>query len=428
MLTSPAVTESSSAAPPARVVIHVDMDAFFASVEQRERPELRGQPVIVGGGSRRGVVCAASYEARPYGVGSAMPMAEARRRCPQAIVVAPRMARYAEVSERVFGIFHRYTPLVEGLSLDEAFLDVSGSAGLFGSGPEIAGDIKRAIRAELGLTASAGVAPCKYVAKVASDLRKPDGLVVVHAGQAAEFLAPLPVERMWGVGKVATARLREAGFETIGQLASASSQSLQTLLGRWGGTVQQLAAGQDGRPVVPDREAKSIGSESTFEWDLRDRQELERQLLWHATFVARRLSRTAVRCTVVRVKVRYGDFQLQSRQKRLGSAVFDVDSLFAAARALLGGFALQGRGVRLLGLSATGLVEEEPRQTSLFEDPVQTRRAAVQRLVSQVEERFGRASITRAALLPGPEAGTQLPDPTGRGARRGGDGRGGEQD
>src|SRR5580698_11007059 len=233
----------------ARTILHVDMDAFYASVEQRDDPALRGKPVIVGGRSRRGVVLAASYEVRPSGVRSAMPMAEALRRAPDAIVVPPRRDAYAEASEQAFAIFRRYTPLVEPLSLDEAFLDVTGSRAIFGDGEAIASAIKRDVRQELRLTASAGVAPCKFAAKIASDLRKPDGLVVVPSGEVAAFLAPLPVERMWGIGPKTAPKMHAMGYRTIGDLARADESALERLLGSWGTEVGRLARGEDARDV-----------------------------------------------------------------------------------------------------------------------------------------------------------------------------------
>ena len=263
-----------------RQIVHVDMDAFYASIEQRDDPRLRGRPVLVGGRSARSVVCTASYEARPSGARSAMPMSEARRRCPEAIVVPPRMAHYAAVSREVFAILRRYTPLVEGLSLDEAFLDVSASRALFGSGEAIAEAIRRAIRDETGLGASAGVATCKLVAKIASDQRKPDGLTVVPPGEERRFLAPLPIERMWGIGPKAAATARAAGLQRIGDLAASGSATLERLFGApWGTELCALARGIDPREVEPGRPAKSVGAEETFERDLRSCEELEASLL-----------------------------------------------------------------------------------------------------------------------------------------------------
>ncbi len=250
-----------------REILHIDMDAFFASVEQLDDPSLRGEPVLVGGAERRGVVAAASYEARPFGIHSAMPMAEALRRCRHAIVVPPRRHRYEEVSASIFAVFRRFTPLVEGLSVDEAFLDVTASRGLFGDGEAIARRIRQAIRAETGLTASAGVAPSKFVAKIASDFDKPDGLVVVRPEEVRAFLDPLPIERMWGVGPKAAARLHGLGYVTLRDLAEADVRRLEATLGSWGGEVARLARGEDEREVVSEREAKSIGAEETYDED-----------------------------------------------------------------------------------------------------------------------------------------------------------------
>ena len=272
-----------------RTVIHFDMDAFFASVEQLDDPSLRGRPVLVGARSRRGVVTAASYEARPSGVRSAMSMVEALRRCPDAIVVPPRRARYVEVSRAVFGVFRRYTPLVEGLSVDEAFLDVTGSRSLFGDGPAIASSIREEVRAETGLSGSAGVAANKFVAKIASDLDKPDGLTIVPHGTEAEFLAPLPLERMWRVGPKARVKLRAAGLRTIGDLARLDSRTIEQLLGSWGPVARELARGQDERPVVVGSPPKSLGTESTFEHDLTTEEELLKPILRQSMQVADRL-------------------------------------------------------------------------------------------------------------------------------------------
>lgn len=381
-----------------RTVLHADMDAFYASVEQRDDPALRGKPVLVGGASRRGVVAAASYEARRFGARSAMPMVEALRRCPDAIVVHPRMGRYAEVSDRVFSIFERYTPLVEPLSLDEAFLDVTASRALFGDGVAIARAIKHAVRDELELTVSVGVATSKFVAKIASDLRKPDGLVVAPAGEEAAFLAPLPVGRMWGVGAKAEARLQPAGIRTIGDLARASVARLESLLGSWGAEVQQLARGLDDRPVIPDREAQSIGAEETFEEDLTEREDLEAELLTQSARVARRLNKAGISGRVVVVKLKYADFTLKSRRASLPEPVCDTDSIYDAARAQLDRFDLAGRRVRLTGVSVTDLVQGPPPRL-LFEDARVEKRRRVQQAVDAIADRFGASGVTRASIL-----------------------------
>ena len=384
-----------------RSILHVDMDAFFASVEQRDRPELRGKPVLVGGAARRGVVAAASYEARPFGARSAMPMAQALRLCPQAVVVTSRHARYAEVSRQVFAIFGRYTPLIEGLSLDEAFLDVTASHALFGSAEQIARRIKADVRAELELTASIGIASCKFAAKIASDLGKPDGLLIVPE-DIAGFLAPLPMERMWGVGPKAAERLRARGVRTIGDLARCDEATLRGVLGSWGDEVRRLARGEDPREVVPDRDARSIGSEETLEHDLRSVAQVEHELLKHAEEVARRLTHERLFARVVRIKVKYADFSLCTRQHRLPESVMDTDAIFGTARALLRELPANPLGIRLVGVAVEEL-SHGPGQTSLFPDAARDRRRRLQQVAVDLRDRFGSAAPTRAALLDEPK-------------------------
>jgi DNA polymerase-4 len=380
-------------------ILHVDMDAFYASVEQRDSPELRGKPVIVGGPSRRGVVCAASYEARPFGVRSAMPMGEAVRRCPQAIVVPVHMGRYQEVSASVFEVFRRFTPLVEGLSLDEAFLDVTASRSLFGEPERIARAIKDAIRNELGLVASAGVAPCKFVAKVASDFEKPDGLTVVREADVAGFLAPMPIERMWGVGPKTAPRLRDHGFATLGDLAAAPAHVLEGVLGTWGTHVRELARGNDPRSVDPERAARSIGAETTHEEDIRDRADIVRALLGHASKVAQRLHHEDLHARGIVVKLKYSDFSLRSRRVLLAEAVADTGSIHVAATELLDAFPRSPLGVRLTGVAVTH-IDEGPPPPTLFPDVARAKRAKMEGVIADIEERFGKG-LTRAALLEG---------------------------
>lgn len=390
------------------------MDAFFASVAQRDDPSLRGKPVLVGGPDRRGVVAAASYEARSFGVRSAMSMAEARRRCPEAIVVSPSRFRFEQASADVFAIFRRFTPLVEGLSLDEAFLDVTASRSLFGDGETIARRIRAAIVEETGLTASAGVGPSKFVAKIASDHEKPNGLVVVRPEDVRAFLDPLPLERMWGVGPKAARRLRLAGYDTIGELARADEVALERELGRWGREVAKLARGLDEREVNPHREPKSIGAEETYEQDLTERDAIERTLLRHASRVADRLREAGLSTRQITVKVKYADFTLKTRRLRLPEPVDDTTSLYEAARAVLERFPLAGRPVRLTGLSA-GELSEGPPPPTLFGDPSRDKRRAVQSATSAIVERFGARGITRAALLerPGRPDEDVSPSPSG---------------
>jgi DNA polymerase-4 len=385
-----------------RTVIHFDLDAFFASVEQLDNPDLRGKPVLVGARSRRGVVAAASYEARPLGVRSAMPMLEALRRCPQAIVVPPRRARYSEVSARVFEVFHRYTPLVEGLSVDEAFLDVTGSQSLFGDGPAIARRIKEDIRAELGLTGSAGVAPNKFVAKIASDLQKPDGLTVVAAEGVAELLAPLPLERMWRVGPKARAKLQAAGLRTIGDIARAELGTLERLLGSWGPVARELARGHDERPVVVGSLPKSLGSESTFEHDLTTRDALLKPILRQSMEVADRLVTNGLWAQVVTLKIKYGDHRIRTRQVKLSRPIADTDAIFQTASQLLAELDDLEARVRLTGVSVS-LLTPAP-DDELFPDPGRARRERLAATTLALRERFGTAGLTRASLIDSDDA------------------------
>jgi DNA polymerase-4 len=380
-----------------RTVIHFDMDAFFASVEQLDNPDLRGKPVLVGARSRRGVVTAASYEARPTGVRSAMSMVEALRRCPDAIVVPPRRARYSELSGRVFEVFRRYTPLVEGLSIDEAFLDVTGSRALFGDGYEIARRIKQDVSGEIGLTGSAGVAPNKFVAKIASDLDKPDGLTVVPQDGAAEFLAPLPLERMWRVGPKARVRLRAAGLQSIGDLARADVRTLEQLLGSWGSVARELARGVDERPVVVGSPPKSLGSESTFERDLTTSDALLKPILRQSMQVADRLVNRGLWAQVVTLKIKYGDHRIRTRQARLSRAVSDTDAIFQAAKDLLMRFDALDSGVRLTGVSVSSLTKHPDAE--LFPDAERARRERLAVTTRALRERFGVAGVTRASLI-----------------------------
>jgi DNA polymerase-4 len=381
-----------------RQILHLDMDAFFAAVEQHDDPSLCGKPVLVGGRSRRGVVAAASYEAREYGIHSAMPMVEALRRCPHAIVVSSGRGRYAEVSEQVFEVFRRYTPLVESLSIDEAFLDVTGSRSLFGDGVAIARRIRAEVRQEIGLTVSAGVAPSKFVAKIASDLDKPDGMVVVPPDGVRAFLDPLPIERMWGVGPVAARRLHFAGFDTLGDLSRADPDELERMLGSWGRFVHHLAQGKDDRDVHPGHAAKSLGHEETSEVDYTTRAELERRLLGQSERVALRLWKSGLCGSVVQVKLKYADFRLMTRQLKLADPVDDTDSIFEAAKLLLGRFPRRGKGVRLTGVAVADL-EPGPPPRVLFPDPERVRREKLHQVTSTIQERFGHGSVTRATLL-----------------------------
>jgi DNA polymerase-4 len=370
------------------------MDAFYASVEQRDDASLRGRPVIVGGAFPRGVVSAASYEARVFGVRSAMSIVEAVRRCPNAHIVAPRHAYYSSISRQVFAIFHRFTPLVEGLSLDEAFLDVTASRSLYGDGKTIASLIKSAILSEVGLRASAGVAPSKFVAKIASDLEKPDALVVVME-DVRSFLAPLPIERMMGIGKKGAIRAHAFGFRTLGDLATADAIRLERAFGKWGLEMAQLARGNDPREVEPERTAKSIGAEETFDEDLRDVDEIARKLLSQSARVAERLHLSGLAGRGITVKLKYADFSIKTRSLQVPEAVSDTSSIYRAARELLDRFE-SARPVRLSGVSVSSLVAIEDART-LFPDPAVERGRKLEAAMARLRDRG--AKMTRAALL-----------------------------
>ena len=388
------------------VILHADMDAFYAAIEQRDRPELRGKPLIVGGDGPRQVVATASYEARVFGVHSAMPGTVARRLCPQGIFVPPRMEVYATESRRVFKVFERYTPLVEPISLDEAFLDVTGSQALFGTGVEIAQAIKQEVFEVTGLRVSVGVASCKYVAKVASDLEKPDGLVEVEAGREMAFLTPLGVERLWGAGPVMQKRLRSLKLETIGDLQRLGREDLVAALGDSSGEhFFGLARGLDPRPVEPDREARSISHEATFANDLEDWDECRAVLVDHSERVGRRLRRQGLRGWTVRIKVRYPDFTTFTRQARLAEPVNDDLAIYRSAVELLDRLWNGKPGIRLLGVGVVDLVAgEHRRQASLFPPESQ----GTDRLLGAMDairDRFGERSIHwgRRDRRPGPD-------------------------
>ena len=382
-----------------RTILHVDMDAFYASVEERDRPELKGKPLIVGGTTGRGVVAAASYAVRRFGVRSAMPMREALKRCPHAICVAPRMARYKEVSAQVFAVFHEFTPLVEGLSLDEAFLDVTGSGRLFGEPAVIGAEIRRRIRAVTELTASVGIAPNKSLAKIASDLNKPDGLFCIGPHNLHEVLERLAVERLFGVGAKTLPAVQACGLKTFGDVARAGDEQLWRAFGKHGKAMQARAAGLDERPVVPDREEKSISAEETFDKDIRDAAVLERRLTALADRAAARLRAAGLCAGRVTVKIRRADFTTYTRQCALEPPTQDTAAVCAGAQRLLRTW-LAGRGnvaLRLLGVGTSEL--SAVRQPDLFAEGS----ARVSRLDSAIDgirDRFGAQVLTRASLLP----------------------------
>jgi DNA polymerase-4 len=357
------------------------MDAFYASIEQRDNPELRGKPVVVGGSSNRGVVAAASYEVRKFGVRSAMPMAEATRRCPDLICITPRMSQYKAVSQQIFEVFREFTPLVEGLSLDEAFLDVTDSRALHGSGQQIASVIKHTIRERTELTASVGVAENKLVAKIASDLDKPDGLVVVTGDNARATLDPLPVSVIPGIGRQTLARLHDINVFRIADLRQAPDRDLEPVFGRYTQRTRDRASGTDNRPVVPDRE------------------EMDRQLLALSETTARRLRKAQLQAGTVQIKIRQSDFQTFTRQISLQPPINNTDQIFQVARSLLSTW-LEGSPdarIRLLGVGGSNLSPADQRD--LFADDVGGAASGIDQAVDEIQERFGTESVGRARTL-----------------------------
>ena len=352
----------------ARTIVHADLDAFYASVEQLDNPELRGRPVVVGGSAEsRGVVAAASYESRAYGVRSAMPMSRALRLCPDAVRISPRFERYGEMSKQVMAIFRSVTPLVEPLSLDEAFLDVSGRAKFHGGRRPLAEFLRAEVKKRTGLILSVGLGTNKTVAKIASESGKPDGLIIVPAGREAEFLAPLPVRALWGIGPKSEAVLAEAGFARIGDLAASSSDRLGAILGSRGPEVYEMACGRDDRPVVTDSERKSVGVETTFPRDLPDGDELRNQLRRIAEEVGERLRRHGARAKTIALKLRYSNFNTITRQTTRGEPTDGTDEIHGGATVLLDNVVRSGDKFRLIGISCTNLEEERKEQLKLFD-------------------------------------------------------------
>jgi DNA polymerase IV len=380
-----------------RVILHVDLDAFFAAVEQRDRPELRGRPVIVGGGGpdQRGVVSAASYEARKFGVQSAMPLRTAGRLCPQGVFLPVDGRKYQSVSRDVMAILRRFTPQVQPISIDEAFLDVTGSRALFGDGETIGRTIKATIRGEVGLTASVGGGTTKLVAKIASELRKPDGLVVVPPGGEAVFLAPLPISRLWGVGGKTAEALRDFGVVTIGDLAALPPEALVRRFGKHGGSLVDRAVGRDPDPVATGDPAKSIGHEHTFDVDTANREVIERTLLGMADGVAWRLRASGLKAVTVALKLRDSSFTTITRQTSLDIPADLTEPIYGAAVTLLRR-ELHGQRIRLVGVTASNFRDRE--QLALFGEDDPRRRQTAEAL-DRIRRKYGERAVTRARLV-----------------------------
>ena len=392
-----------------RWIMHVDMDAFFASIEQLDHPEYKGHPVIVGGLSSRGVVATCSYEARKFGVHSAMPSSRAKKLCPDGIYVYPRMDRYKEVSHQIFSIMKEFTPHIEPLSIDEAFLEVSGMSTMY-SGPKALGRaIKDRVFEETGLIISAGLAPNKFLAKLASDLDKPDGLVVIPYGREKEILAPLPIKRIWGVGPRTEKILKTGGFHLMRHIqALPDESSLIPLVGNQARRIWELANGIDDRPVETDRKIQSIGAEETYEEDLTDGSAIELEFRYFANRLSKRLRKRNLLGHTVSIKVRYDDFTTVSRQKRLDTPS-DHEHVFFETALLLWNKLMQDKTsgltfmdppgpIRLLGLTVSGLDEEVPMQDSLFESPKYETENKLAGVLDSLESKFGETAVMSGAL------------------------------
>ncbi len=379
-----------------RTIIHVDMDAFYASIEQRDDPSLTGKPVIVGGaGGERGVVTTASYEARKHGIHSAMPLKTAHRMCPEGIFLPVDMEKYQAVSEQIRSILMSYTPLVEPVSLDEAYLDVTPSVKLFGDAEKMGHEIKQRIMNELNLTASVGIAPNKFLAKIASDYGKPNGFVVIKSGEEVSFLKSLSVQRLPGVGKVTARRMSDLGFESIGQLAAKSREELRRLFGKYGERLHELSRGVDNDEVIAEAVAKSVSHESTFEVDVDDRELLRRTLALLSDQVSVRLRQEQLVAKTIGVKVRLADFTTMHRERTLLEPVDADDQIFSVAWASFQTVPLRGKKVRLVGVVASGL-RQPPAQLGLFSEGGERNRRAMS-AIDNIRRKFGDAAIGRAS-------------------------------
>ncbi len=382
---------------PSRHIIHVDMDAYYASVELLDNPQLKGKAVIVAGSpQKRGVVSAASYEARKFGIHSAMPTSQAIRLCPDAILLPGRMKRYVELSHQIRKIFYRYTPQIEPISLDEAFLDVTGSIPLFGPAEKIGQEIKTQIKTELGLIASVGIAPNKFLAKLGSDLEKPDGFVIITEENKQEVLDPLDISKIWGIGKVTQKKLKSIGINTIGQLRKTDPTKLKSILGNQTPHILSLAKGVDNRDVESVRVSKSMSSEHTFATDVKDKNILLNVLLNQVDEVAQRLRKEKVEAKTITLKIRYGDFKTITRSNTLAKATNITEILWKGAKDIfLNWHKTSSAALRLLGFGTSGLVNEGMGQKELFVNPEDEKQKKVDEVFDRIKKRYGQGALKR---------------------------------
>lgn len=379
-----------------RWIMHVDMDAFFASVEQRDDPALQGKPVIVCGKSRRSVVATASYEARAFGVHSAMPLSQAKRLCPHGCFVAPHFEAYREASDAIHQIILHYADAYEPISLDEAFLDISGMGSQYPTLGSIGRAIKEEIRCAVHLTASVGIAPNKFLAKMASDMNKPDGLCIIPYGREQEVLAPLPVRRLWGVGSVTEKKLLAAGFRTIADIQEAAPEKLSALLGNQGPLLKALSLGIDERPIISSRQVKSLGDESTYEYDLTDRPTIDREIAIHSDIVAQRLRRHNLAARTISLKIRFASFKTIMRSLSLEEGTNLQETIDSACQTLLSRIPLT-EGIRLIGVTASNL--GAPLSIpSLFSDK-EEKRARAAKAMDSIQQKYGRKALRKGFWL-----------------------------
>lgn len=379
-----------------RWIMHVDMDAFFASVEQRDDPALQGKPVIVCGKSRRSVVATASYEARAFGVHSAMPLSQAKRLCPHGCFVAPRFEAYREASDTIHQVMLHYADAYEPISLDEAFLDISGMGSQYPTLGSIGRAIKEEIRCAVHLTASVGIAPNKFLAKMASDMNKPDGLCIIPYGREQEVLAPLPVRRLWGVGSVTEKKRLAAGFRTIADIQEAAPEKLSALLGNQGPLLKALSLGIDERPIISSRQVKSIGDESTYEYDLTDRRAIDREIAIHSDIVAQRLRRHDLAARTISLKIRFASFKTIMRSLSLEEGTNLQETIDSACQTLLSRIPLT-EGIRLIGVTASNL--GAPLSIpSLFSDK-EEKRARAAKAMDSIQQKYGRKALRKGFWL-----------------------------
>ena len=382
------------------MILHIDMDAFYASVEQLDNPWLKGKCVIVGGTSNRGVVSASSYEARRFGVRSAMPIFQARQKCPDGVFIPPRMVRYKEVSKKIMAILRGFSPQVEVVSIDEAYMDISGSQRLHGNPEAVARDIKHTIKQELGLTCSVGVAPVKFLAKVASDMDKPDGLTIIQPQEMAQFIESLPIQKVAGVGKKTYLRLASMGIKTLGDVNKFAPKMLLDRLGKFGQRLMELASGNDHATVTPWSPHKSVSSERTLGEDTRDKQLLHTYLLKQSEEVARQLRKTGVKAKTITLKIKHADFKQYTRSKTISTPTRSSETIYQHAAGLLDNYELTQK-IRLIGVGTSGFQSAgQPVQLGLFEAVEQSDKSweIVDRTVEDITQKFGQDAIKRGSL------------------------------